>query len=155
MSKEASVIQKHNAKTREYEYFVKGYDITESIKNLLKLHKEAYDKENHSILETKGFIEAQNIYLPRIQNLEHRLSNCIEPKFKIGQTIYTFNKYQNRVYTLYVVSIHIEQYETTEFNNLVYRTRRLEDGFIGGYLENELFATEEEAKAKLEELKNG
>ena len=93
--------------------------------------------------------------LKKIANLEHRLSNCIEPKFKIGQTIYTFNKYQNRVYTLYVVSIHIEQYETTEFNNLVYKARRLEDGFIGGYLEDELFATKEDALKKLEELKNG
>lgn len=89
----------------------------------------------------------------RIAELEEQLKNAIVPKFKIGQEVYTFNKYQDCVYTLYLISIHIEQYETTEFNNLVYRAIRLKDGFIGGYLEDELFATKEEAEAKLEELK--
>ena len=88
----------------------------------------------------------------RIAELEEQLANSIRPKFKIGQEVYTFNKYQDCVYTLYLISIHIEQYETTKFNNLVYRARRLKDGFISGYLEEELFTTKEEAQAKLEEI---
>ena len=98
-------------------------------------------------------VRTLNNQAQRIAELEEQLKNAIVPKFKIGQEVYTFNKYQDCVYTLYLISIHIEQYETTEFNNLVYRARRLQDGFIGGYLEEELFATKEDALAKLEELK--
>ena len=89
----------------------------------------------------------------RIAELEKQLANSIRPKFKRGQEVYTYNKYQGCIYKLQLISIHIEQYETPEFDTLVYRARRLKDGFIGGYLEEELFATEEEAQAKLEELR--
>lgn len=177
MSKEASVIQKHNAKTREYEYFVKGYDITESIKNLLKLHKETYDKENHSILETKGFIEAQNIYLPRIQNLEHRLSNCIELPVKIGDKIYVvpsetnykiniINKHEerNKVYEFIVNEIRYNQYgysvvswvDNIPFFFLNGDKKAICECFETERFYNETwFTTLEEAKAKLREIQNG
>lgn len=111
-----------------------------------------------SFKDTKtGEISDDHIHLlnqqaQRIAELEEQLKNAIVPKFKIGQEVYTYNKYQDCVYTLYIISIHIEQYETTEFDNLVYRARRLKDGFIGGYLEEELFATKEEAETKLKEL---
>ena len=45
MSKEATIIQSFNDVKRQYEYSVKGYDLTESIKILLKRHKDEYDKE--------------------------------------------------------------------------------------------------------------
>ncbi len=146
MSKEASVIQKYNAKTREYEYFVKGYDITESIKTLLKLHKEAYDKENHSILETKGFIEAQNIYLPKIEELEHRLANCIEPKFKIGQEVWCI-KFM-KIIKFKINKIEIYRGEAEEENRIVYGN--WED--MTYQIEENCFATEAEVKAKLREI---
>lgn len=90
----------------------------------------------------------------KIKALERRLSNCIEPKFKVGQIVYTYDKYQNCVYSLDIISIHIEKYENPIFSSLVYRAKRLKDSFIYGYLEDELFATKEEAKAKLMEVKD-
>jgi len=111
-----------------------------------------YETDKHTLISEDLHLNWLNQQAERIAELEEQLKNAIVPKFKIGQEIYTFNKYQDCVYTLYLISIHIEQYETTEFNNLVYRARRLKDGFIGGYLEEEIFATKEEAQAKLQEL---
>ena len=83
----------------------------------------------------------------QIKALEHRLSNCIEPKFKIGQEVWFIDPENdvssgevwkieiNCIKTVYIVSWGVDYQEI--------------------YFENELFATEAEAKAKLEELKNG
>lgn len=89
----------------------------------------------------------------RIAELEEQLKNAIVPKFKIGQMVYTYNKYQDCVYILDLISVHIERYETSKFNSLVYMAKRLKDGFISGYLEEDLFATREEAEQRLNELK--
>lgn len=156
MSKEASVIQKYNAEKREYEYFVKGYDITESIKNLLKLHKEAYDKENHSILESKGFIEAQNIYLPQIEKLEYRLSNCIEPKFKIGQEVLV-NDWTGQLRSGEIFEIQTNQVKFDQVPLITYLVdygAYSDDDQENDYFEEkDVFVTEEEARKRLEELK--
>lgn len=88
----------------------------------------------------------------RIAELEKQLKNAIVPKFKIGQTVYTFNKYNWCVYELKVISIHISKYENINFNSLSYSVKRLEDGFTCGYLEDDLFNTKEEAEAKLKEM---
>lgn len=121
--------------------------MSKTLENLKSGNYEVVDNQGVSV--TTHFIECLE---KEFFDLEEQLKNAIVPKFKIGQAVYTFNKYQDCVYTLYLISIHIEQYETTEFNNLVYRARRLEDGFVGGYLEEDLFATKEEALAKLKEL---
>ena len=91
----------------------------------------------------------------KISELEEKLKNAIIPKFKIGQTVYTFNEYNWCVYELKVISIHISKYENIDFNSLSYSVKRLKDGFTCGYLENDLFNTKEEAKAKLREIQNG
>lgn len=84
-----------------------------------------------------------------VKDLEHRLANCIEHKFDFGQDVWVIFKDQVkktqinsfRVYADYGVEYYIK--------------------FIDGsreYLElweDEIFATEEEAKKHLEELKNG
>lgn len=74
MSKEATIIQSFNDVKRQYEYFVKGYDITESVKILLKRHKEEYDKEKNVFTGTQGFIEAQQLYEKHIADLEAKLA---------------------------------------------------------------------------------
>ena len=88
----------------------------------------------------------------RISELEEQLKGCIRPKFKVGQTVYTFNKSTECVYELCIKIIRIEINEISKFNSLVYLAERLEDGNFFGYFEVELFATKEEAIAKLKEL---
>ena len=86
-------------------------------------------------------------YKKQIHELEHRLSNCIvKPKFNVKDTIFV------------IVNNNIEEYFVDE---ILLRNR----GTLWAYYDickkteitekNEIFATEEEAKAKLEEMKNG
>lgn len=87
-------------------------------------------------------------YKKQIHELEHRLSNCIEPKFKVGQIVWHCYKNCNAPVKTVIESIDIEVNE--KFIDFTYYDIA---GF--GFDEIMLFATEEEAKAKLEELKNG
>lgn len=89
----------------------------------------------------------------RITELEELLKGCIRPNFKVGQTVYTFNKNTECVCELCIKIIRIEINEISKFNSLVYLAERLEDGNFFGYFEEEIFATKEEAQAKLKELK--
>lgn len=83
----------------------------------------------------------------KIKELEHRLSNCIvKPKFKVKDTIFV------------IVDDNIEEYFIDE---ILLRNK----GTLWTYYDickkteitekNEIFATEEEAKAKLREMQNG
>ena len=74
MSKEATIIQSFNDVKRQYEYFVKGYDVTESVKLLLKRHKEEYDKEKKIFAGIDGYLEAQKEYQSQISDLEAKLA---------------------------------------------------------------------------------
>ena len=74
MSKEATIIQSFNDVKRQYEYFVKGYDVTESVKILLKRHKEEYDKEKKIFASIEGYLEAQNECQSQIADLETKLA---------------------------------------------------------------------------------
>ena len=74
-----------------------------------------------------------------IKDLEHRLSNCIEPKFKVGDKVYHF-LCGNEIKEDFIESNHhLCSLKISRF----------------GIYEDYLFATEEEAKAKLEKMKNG
>lgn len=73
MSKKCVITQIYNEEKQQYEYFVKGYDITESIKILLKKHKEAYDKERRIFAEAKGYIEAQKEYETQFYNQQNEI----------------------------------------------------------------------------------
>lgn len=73
MSKKCVITQIHNEEKQQHEYFVKGYDITESIKFLLKKHKEAYDKERRIFAEAKGYIEAQKEYETQLHNQQNEI----------------------------------------------------------------------------------
>ena len=74
MSKEAIIIQSFNDVKRQYEYSVKGYDVTESVKILLKRHKEEYDKEKKIFAGIDGYLEAQKEYQSQIAYLEAKLA---------------------------------------------------------------------------------
>lgn len=71
------------------------------------------------------------------------------------------NKYESKankpnecIYELKIVSIHTERSEFCDrkFNSLVYLAERIKDSYIGGYSEEDLFATEQEAIEKLKEV---
>ena len=83
----------------------------------------------------------------KIAELEHRLSNCIEPKFKIGQIVWHCYKNCNAPVKTVIESIDIEV--NKEFIDFTYYDVA---GF--GFDEIMLFTTEAEAKKHLEELKN-
>lgn len=91
--------------------------------------------------------------LQQIKELEHRLANCIEPKFKIGQEVYkVYTKNQRFPFKVKIIGFKVKK--TSEQDIIFYDTS--EDGFeMGWYTEEILFATEKEAKKKLEELENG
>ena len=74
MSKEATIIQSFNDVKRQYEYSVKGYDVTESVKILLKRHKEEYDKEKNIFAGIDGYLEAQKECQSQISDLETKLA---------------------------------------------------------------------------------
>lgn len=88
------------------------------------------------------------IYQKRIDDLEHRLSNCIEPKFKVGQEVW--HCYRNCKECDKTIIDFISVEITENFVNFTYCDI---EGFV--YYETMLFATEEEARVKLEEMNNG
>ena len=71
---------------------------------------------------------------------EHRLSNCIEPKYKAGQEVW------------HLLCENGVAKDVIEENYNVYS---LKISRLGGLYEDLLFATEEEAKAKLREIQDG
>lgn len=91
----------------------------------------------------KRIVELEN----EVERLQHRLSNCIEPKFEYGQQVF------------YIANGHI-------LSKWFYACESKDGIIISRYLHSQgemvyrrkpkdlVFATEEEAKAKLEELKS-
>lgn len=114
--------------------------------------EEIYDEQINVYPSNQSICGILNQQAQRISELEEQLKGYIRPKFKVGQTVYTFNKNTECVYELCIKIIRIEINEISQFNSLVYLAERLEDGNFFGYFEVELFATKEEAIAKLKEL---
>ena len=87
----------------------------------------------------------------KIKYLEHRLANCIEPKFKIGQEVWVADDMFEKIRVGKVEYIETQKYP--DENVIWYHIEYFDECFIGAPFEEEItFATEEEAKAKLEEL---
>ena len=81
----------------------------------------------------------------KLADLEHRLSNCIEPKFVVGQKIWFIDNAE-------IVCGDIE-----EFEYIISKYKQSYNYFINGYgwlLQKELFTTEEEAQLKLRSLED-
>lgn len=97
------------------------------------------------------FEETADALAKENKELEHRLSNCIEPKFKIGDKIWAvcWQTFIGEKYNYEIVNGKIDHLFIDRDNQVLYGT------MCQSFREQNLFATEEEAKAKLEELKNG
>ena len=104
-----------------------------------------FNTETDEILRLYQVCDLLNQQDQKIQELEHLLSNCIEPKFKIGQEVwYVWNKSQRIPFRCIIDKI---VYDSSKDYKLKYDSKH--------YVcmkEEHLFATEEKAKAKLEEL---
>ena len=128
------------------EYYVAEFMFADN-KRIAELEKdlEFTTKTANELIEIKHKLE---------QELAELKEKYIIPKFQLGQTIFTANKPNECIYELKIVSIHIERSEfyDRKFNSLVYLAERIKDGYIGGYSEEDLFATEQEAQEKLKEI---
>lgn len=82
-----------------------------------------------------------------IKDLEHRLANCIEPKFKRQEIVYSIEYGEiNEIEELQVVAY---------LDNFIILCENRETSKLDWVHKDYLFATEEEAKAKLREIQNG
>lgn len=142
----------------------------EAIKNLLMDFMADYDPNkwsNDDVYEkyaekidnvrSMGEIIAFTELSKKVKDLEHRLSNCIEPKFKIGQEVWFVNPRNG--YDAQIERGKIENLRIFALKSKIQINYRICDSNCSwydrhSYRQKELFATEAEAKAKLEELKN-
>jgi hypothetical protein len=111
-------------------------------------------RDTETGLVASNYVEAMNQQDQKIKELEHRLSNCIEPKFKVGQEVWVVDNLAEEIYVGEVEFIEAQKYKKE--NVIWYQVEYFDECTIDGPFEEQFtFATEEEAKAKLEELKNG
>lgn len=122
--------------------------------NFLNAHDNFKDNKNNKKLDSFDVVELLNHYDKlqtllvekdqRIAELEEQLKNAIVPKFKIRQEVfYIVDKYKLKSGEILEIQIW-----DLKKDNIVYVIE------YGGnvWCENELFATKEEAEAKLREL---
>lgn len=85
----------------------------------------------------------------RIAELEEQLKNCIRPKFKVGQEVW----FVSDPYTARYAKVrHMKIEEISISSIFVERGIMYAGDDWAGISESELFATKEEAEAKLKEL---
>lgn len=91
------------------------------------------------------------------EQLKHRLSNCIEPKFKIGQKVWSIFISQCFKDCKEICNLEITAIMKCN-NGIYYQGYVLEQGKNRSdywFNEKNTFLTKEEAKKHLEEIKNG
>lgn len=134
-----------------------GVDLTQSQKEILKAIQESKDRGQKLFLHygrTSGIGLLRNVFNSfeiwikdqRIAELEEQLKNAIVPKFKIGQEVFI-------ICENVVKNTTIDSLTVFSGNELSYYCKYVDGERM--YLEldkNELFATKEEAQAKLKEL---
>ena len=104
-------------------------------------------RDTQTGLVASNYVEVMNEQDQKIKELEHRLSNCIEPKFKVGQIVWHCYKNCNAPVKTVIESIDIEYRDGVK--KVAYYDIA---GF--GFRDCDLFATEVEAKSKLRSLED-
>ena len=106
-----------------------------------------------------GVIETRETFYPedvirqkdqRIAELEEQLKNSIVPKFKIGQECYVL--LGKVIEKIIIVGCRIKISKMEDENFTMYSITDIQ-GYACSVMEEQLFATKEEAQAKLKELK--
>lgn len=89
----------------------------------------------------------------RIAELEEQVKKAIVPKFKVGQEVWFVNELSEEIHLGIVVGFEVSQVYFSSLDSY-YRIEYEDDCLITDDFEDEfVFATKEEAQAKLEELK--
>ena len=107
-------------------------------------------RDNETGMVSDNFVGVLNEQDKKIKELEHRMAKCIEPKFKIGQEVWIvfdrtlFGERLKTVEKTKIFGINVTDFIDYYFQTLPCIAR-----------EEEIFATEEEAKAKLRSLQDG
>lgn len=100
--------------------------------------------------EWKDFLDVVNKLGKEKTDLESRLANCIEPKFKIGQEVWFIdsrvNDFNEQRYIIQSFKIEAIRFDNFDFE--------YQDCWGDTLVQNDLFATKEEAIRKLEEMGN-
>lgn len=119
----------------EYEKMQKQISVLEKQRNNYR-HKRNEYRNKVKVLQQQ------------LDTMEKALENAIVPKFKIGQEVYYYHIARNKIYLGYIEDI---QWFAIG-NRIYYRIPQLQRDYFW-IREDELFATKEEALAKLEEIK--
>ena len=116
-------------------------------------NKEQLVNENEALKDTIAIVLAQKRNIVKhkkqlaIQELAELKENAIVPKFKIGQEVWhVYNKYQKYPFRCVIDKI---VYDSSKNHKFRYDTS---GELYVGIKEEDLFATEEEAQAKLKEI---
>lgn len=122
-------------------------------------------KEKYSVVESENaYYIADNeedvllnvaVVVNRLNDYEHRLANCIEPKFKIGQEVSVVDNLSEEIYVGQIVFIEAQKYKDEKESIIWYQVEYFDECTMSGPFEESFtFATEAEAKAKLGSLKD-
>lgn len=120
----------------------KKYQFDEEEKQWLTYHT----KNSLYILLKKERERTKNLQ-SQLDRANERLKGAIVPKFKIGQEVYYYHIARNKIYLGLIEDI---QYFATRCS-IFYRIPNLQRDYFW-IREDELFATEQEAQAKLKEI---
>lgn len=104
-----------------------------------------------SLLDNYQATVRLNEFTERITELEEQLENAIVPKFEEGQEVWFVHDTKRKVF-----SGRVEGFQITQYPYLTYKYVLIEycDEYVVGdfFKEEYVFATKEEAEAKLKEL---
>ena len=105
-----------------------------------------------------NFVEVLNQQDQKIKSLDHRLAHSIEPKFKTYQQVYTISKFYTSTNGIPEYEIFSSYYYVAENENEIIVGWNYKKDFNQrkyNYIRKDwVFATEEEAKAKLREIQD-
>ena len=122
----------------------------------LEEHKTVIEKQQKRIAELEQDLKFTTKTANELIEIKHKLEQelaelkekAIVPRFKIGQEVYYYHIARNKIYLGLVEDI---QYFATR-SGIFYRIPNLQRDYFW-IREDELFVTEQEAQAKLKELK--
>lgn len=141
MSKESEFVDLLNREMERLQGFLKGKKEPQTAVECEELVRPFVYKIEE--LTAHNYIKDQ-----RIAELEEQLKNAIVPKFKIGQEVWFIdtrvNDFNEHKYIIQYFEIQAIRFDNFDFE--------YEDCWGDIVVQNDLFATKEEAQAKLKEL---
>ena len=122
---------------------VYGWTFVNGMKLCAKCYQETFGNTAENLNNIyEGYLKILNEKDQRIAELEEQLKNAIAPKFKVGQEVWYIDRYGVQKDIIVSFTYFIIE------NEILYK---MHDEIID-HREKYIFATKEEAQAKLEEL---